>query len=209
MALANYSDLVSAISSWTHRGDVASVAPDFITLAEQRIYYGSEDMQFPCKPLRLRIMEEQDTGNASSGVITIPSSYLETIRLILTDGGKNREIRYRAPQANAPYESESGNASFYTRLNEGLKVGPSSAAYVHDYYKKFDGLTVSNTTNALMTAHPNVYLQACLVEAWMYIGNMAKATAAYRAYCAAVNALQSSDRRSAYGASGLAVVAVS
>ena len=208
MALANYSDIVSAISSWTHRGDLSSVAPDFITLAEQRIYYGCEEEPFKCDPLRIRIMEEQDTGNASSGVITIPSGYVETIRLLVTVSGKNSELRYLPPNQNASYETESGTASFYTRVNEGLKVGPSTAAYVHDYYKRFDALTSSATTNALLTAHPNVYLYACLIEAWLYASNMAKAQWAYGMYRSAVNALQRSDRRSAYG-HGLAVVAVS
>lgn len=211
MALANYNDLVSAISSWTHRGDLASIAPDLITLAEQRIYHGSENPGMPqldSKPLRLRIMEEQDTGNASSGVITIPSGYLETIRLLLNTGGKQREIRYLTPTANAPFETESGDASFYTRVNEGLKVGPSSAAYVHDYYKRFDALTAAAPTNALMTAHPGIYLYASLVEAWIYANNLAKAQWAFGLFQGAINSRQKSDRWSAVGAAP-AVVAVS
>jgi hypothetical protein len=208
MALTNYSDLVTAISSWTHRGDLASIAPDLITLAEQRIYYGSQMPGMESKPLRLRIMEEQDTGNAASGVITIPTGYLETIRLVINTGGKQSEITYRAPVANAPYETEAGNASFFTRINEGLKVAPSSAAYVHDYYKRFDALTSTATTNALMTAHPNIYLYACLVEAWIYASNLPKAQWAFSMFASAVNSHRRSDKWSALGAAP-AVVAVS
>lgn len=208
MALANYTDLVASIASWTHRSDLSNISPDLIALAEQRIYFGSEDMEYPCKPLRIRIMEEQDTGTASSGVITIPSGYLETIRLLAVTNGKNRELKYRAPNANAPYESEDGPACFYTRINEGLKVGPDDASYVHDYYKRFDALTSGSPTNALMTAHPNLYLYGSLLEAWLYVGNLVKSKWAYGMYCSSINALQRSDRRSAHG-HGLAVVAVS
>lgn len=208
MALANYTDLVSAISSWTHRGDLSSIAPDLIALAELRIYHGSKDPLYPSEPLRIRIMEEQATGNASSGVISVPSGYVETIRLLITVGGKNRELRYQAPQANTAYETETGNASFYTRINEGFKVGPQTAAYTLDYYKRFDALTSGATTNALMTAHPNVYLYGSLLEAFIYTGNVQKADWAHRLYMGSMNGLQSSDRRNAYGIAP-AVVAVS
>jgi hypothetical protein len=206
MALANYTDLVSAISSWTHRGDLTSVAPDFITLAEQRIYHGSKHPMFPSNPLRLRIMEEKETGNASSGVITIPSGYLETIRLVIVIDGKNHELRYLSPAVNAPFETESGNASFFTRVNEGFKVGPSTASYSHDYYKRFDALTSSATTNALMTAHPDLYLYGSLHQAWLYVSNRAKADWAYEQFMSAVNSLGVSDKKHYGNAPAVAVV---
>lgn len=63
MALATYTDLQSAIANWLARqGDtfVTTNAPDFISLCEARIAYGSEDPQapFPSKPLRVRAMEK-------------------------------------------------------------------------------------------------------------------------------------------------------
>jgi hypothetical protein len=208
MALANYSDLATAISAYTHRGDLTPFVADAIALAEQRIYYGCDEEPFRSEPLRLRIMEEQDTGTASSGVITIPSGYLETIRLKATTSGEHRTLSYLPPFAISGYEGTADEAIFYTRVNEGLKVGPTTATYIHDYYKRFDALTSSATTNALMTAHPHLYLWGSLIEAWLYVNNMAKAQWAFSQYRAAVNALVRSDRRSAYG-HGLAVVAVS
>jgi hypothetical protein len=59
MALASYADLQAAIANYLARpGDplVAAPAPDFVTLAESRIAYGSEG-QWPCRPLRIRAME--------------------------------------------------------------------------------------------------------------------------------------------------------
>lgn len=205
MALANYSDLTTAIASWTHRGDLSSIAADLVTLAEQRIYNGSEQGGVIVQPLRLRLMEQQETGNASNGVISIPTGYIETIRLKIVSGGEHRNLTYRSPQAQTQYEGDTGVANFYTRINQGLKVAPATAAYVHDYYKKFDALTSTNTTNTLMTNYPNIYLFACLVEAFQYINNPAKAGWAFQMLADAVNSAQKSDRRSAYG-HGLAVV---
>lgn len=65
MSLASYSDIQTAIASWLARsGDTAitTAAPDFITLCEARIAYGSgdpldPDQTFYTRPLRIRPME--------------------------------------------------------------------------------------------------------------------------------------------------------
>ena len=78
MALGSYADLQAAIATYLARpGDalVATPAPDFVTLAESRIAYGSE-RQWPCRPLRIRAMETaavliagpvQSAASASAG----------------------------------------------------------------------------------------------------------------------------------------------
>ncbi len=205
MALTSYSDLVTAITSWTHRSDLSTIAPDFITLAEQRIYNGSNDPEFPCKPLRASFMQTSSSGSASNGVIAFPSLYLETIRLYIVANGKNKELKYKSANDLTPYETDSANANYYTQVGGGLKVGPLTAAYTHDYYASSPALTVSNTTNTLMTNYPNLYLYACLIEAWMYVGNLAKAQIAYRQYMGAVNAIQARENSESYGSAGLAV----
>jgi hypothetical protein len=209
LSITTYAELVTALENWTHRSDVSARIPEFIALAENRVNFGSMDPQFKSDPLRVRAMQNRDSGNASSGAISFPTGYLETILLKIQVGGKNSVLTYRAPPANAPYESEAGNASFYTVLNNAIQVGPSSAAYVHDYYKKFDALTASATTNWLITNSPNVYLYGALIEAAPYMGKDAKLATWYRMFAGAINALQSSDRRAAYAGGTLAVVAVS
>src|SRR2546425_4508483 len=60
MALATYADLQAAIANYLARpGDtlVSGPAPDFVSLAESRIAYGSSG-QWPCRPLRIRAMEK-------------------------------------------------------------------------------------------------------------------------------------------------------
>ncbi len=62
MSLASYSDLETAVALWLARvGDsnITANAPDFITLCEARMAYGSDDPQspFPSLPLRIRAME--------------------------------------------------------------------------------------------------------------------------------------------------------
>jgi len=57
MALATYSDLKSEIATYLARSDLTSYIPDFITLCDARIFYGSRHPQFPSEPLRIRGME--------------------------------------------------------------------------------------------------------------------------------------------------------
>jgi len=38
MALSNFTELKSSIANWIHRNDLSAVIPDFITLADMRIF---------------------------------------------------------------------------------------------------------------------------------------------------------------------------
>src|SRR5882672_139887 len=68
MSILTYTDLQSAIGNWLARSDLSANIPDFITLAEQRIFYGADDPNFPSPPLRIRAMEQ----------VTDPTSFLTT-----------------------------------------------------------------------------------------------------------------------------------
>jgi hypothetical protein len=86
MALANYSDLQSAIASYLARpGDslVSTPAPDFVALAESRIAYGA-DAPYPSRPLRIRAMETAAillTGAAQAGGVSGGSANAQTVTL--------------------------------------------------------------------------------------------------------------------------------
>lgn len=208
MSIASFSELKTAITNWTHRSDLSSYAADFITLADNRIHYGSKDPEMPSQPMRVKGMEQRESSTvASDGTITLPTGYLETRRLTLTVNGKNKELKYRSPAQNAPWETETGEANFFTENNGKIYIGGTGggSGYVHDYYKKIDTLSDSTTTNWLITNHPSVYLQACLLEAWLFVGNMGKAQAAYRSFAGLINALNAADKAAVKAGSGLAV----
>jgi hypothetical protein len=208
MSIASFSELKTAIASFTHRADLSSYAADFITLADNRIHYGSKDPEMPSKPLRVKGMEQRESSTVGTdGTITLPTGYLETRRIVLTVNGKNKELKYRSPALNAEWETETSTGSFFTENNGKIYVGGTGggSGYLHDYYKKLDTLSDSQTTNWLITNHPSVYLQACLLEAWLFVGNMAKAQAAYRSFAGLLNGLNSADKMAVKAGSGLAV----
>ena len=204
MSIANYSDLQTATASWLHRSDLTSIIPDFITLAENRIHYGSENQNLPSPPLRIRAMHNRSTGTISSATIAIPTGYLETIRLVATINGLNRTLVYLPPMVIAPFETDSGDPSYYTLINNDIHTAPNgSASYTHDYYKKLDALSAG--VNWLITNAPHVYLFATLLESASYILNDGRIAVWHSQYLAAISGLSGSDARQAMPSGGLAV----
>lgn len=206
MSISNYAELQLAVANHTHRSDLTAVIPDFIQFAETRIFNGSEDPQFESSPLRVRAMQNRDAGTVGAlGAVAFPTGYIETIRFAITSGSCTRNLEYRSPVDSAKYEV-SGSPSRYTVMNNSIYVGPyEGSSYSHDYYKRFDALTTTDT-NWLLTNAPNVYLYAALMEAYLYMNNEKRAAPYYRLFAAAINAVQDVDMNAAKGRAGLAVV---
>ena len=79
MSLSNYTGLKASIADFLNRDDLTAVIPDFITLAEAQIN----------RDIRHYKMEARSSGQQSSGdeYMQVPSDWIETIRLHLTDSG--------------------------------------------------------------------------------------------------------------------------
>lgn len=192
MAITTYAELITAVDDWTHRSDISSKTPDFIALCENRLYNGG----FGSNPLRVSAMQNQDTGTSSSQVITLPTGYLETIRLSVTSGGLNYPLEYIEPNTFSVYENTAGVPLFYTSINGSIKTAPSNdLPYTHDYYKKFDALTASATTNWIITNAPHLYLYGCLYEAYKYINDESRANDYMAQFANAIEGLNKSEAK--------------
>ena len=194
MAITNYTELQAAVKSWLHRADLDNLIPDFITLAEVRIYNGDDGIG--SDPLRVTAMKSQDAGTTASQLISFPTGYLQTIRLAGVTGGQNYEMEYVTPDKFSQYENQAGTPYFYTVLTGSIKVAPSTdMSYIHDYYKKFDSLSADNATNWLLTNAPNAYLYGALLEAMPYINNDARTTLWATAFRGAISGLNKADKQ--------------
>ena len=67
MSIANYSDLKTAVANWLNRSDLTSYVSDIVMLGEAKIY----------RELRIRAMETALSDTIASGVIAVPSDYIE------------------------------------------------------------------------------------------------------------------------------------
>ena len=165
MALTNYSQLKSAVSDWLNRADIDSQVPDFIALAEARFN----------RELRVSQMVGRYTNTSSSGYMTMPTDWLETITF-MTTGNPPRHLEYlrNADMNHARASQITGDPRYYTIIDDNALIIPAPSGelgFELVYYKKITALSDADTTNWLLTGHPDIYLYASLVAAEPYLKN--------------------------------------
>lgn len=202
MAITNYSELKTAISTWLHRDDLTTIAPDLVTFAENRIY----------RDLRIRCMETALSSAIASGVIAVPSGYIE-LKSAYVDGTpvgkltrKDADFIYK----NYPTRASGGRPVFIAREGESFIFGPyPDSAYTIKgiYYKRLPALSDSNTTNWFTTNAADLLLFAALCEAAPFIGNDSRIVVWEGKYNEVKERIKREDRNEAFSGSVLSVSA--
>jgi hypothetical protein len=164
MPLATYTDLTAALGSWLQRSDIAALFPDFVQLFEA------------CANRRLRVRQQEATIELtpSNGVAALPADYLMWRRLTFT-GNPRQELAYVEPSwlqtaypdlpTDVPrvFTIEGGNI-------ETMPLDPSNTPLELVYFQQIPSLA-ANSTNWLMSQHPDLYLFGALTEAQAYAVN--------------------------------------
>lgn len=164
MTIASYNDLKTAVSDYIHRSDNTTAVVDQIMLGEKRIQ----------REVRTADMETAYTGTIASGVIAVPTDFLEWRAVYI-----NSSVAYRLEPktwewvlANYPQRSADSIPKFIARNASNFEFGPypdSGYTVKGTYYKRLTA--VSSSWNALATANPDLYLAAALAYANAYIGD--------------------------------------
>jgi len=162
MALSTYANLKSAIASWAHRSDITdSVAADFVTLAEAEFN----------RVLRCVQQETRDTLSVTSRYTALPTDFLE-LRRIEYDGTDLVPLNSLTPYQATAYQTNntSGDPAYFAIVGTDIEIQPVQTSATLDilYYAKIAALSDSNTTNWLLTAHPDLYLAECLRQLSIY-----------------------------------------
>lgn len=195
MALANYSNLKSAIQTWTHRDDIADLADDIIDLCETQIYNNE------AAPLKVRELETSDTTSAGAATLALPTGFIEMRKLTLTSGSEEYDCRYRAPESLQVVNSSSRPKNF-TIAASAIKFDRTpDQTYTANrvYLAKPTALSSSNTTNTVLTNYPNIYLFGCMWAAFIYTGEEQKAANAYNQFLGAIRGANKTYKRGQYG----------
>lgn len=201
MALATYADLLASVASWSHRTDLTAVIPDFVSLAEARI---SRDLR-----LRKQITTSTALTTANVQSVPLPADWLE-FENVSAAGSPEMQLTYVPVEhldSRFPSGGTTGRPVFYTIEADNLLIGPTpDTAYTLNliYYARFPALA-TNSTNWLMTNHPNIYLFACLIEAMFYTQDADQLSLFNNRYQAELNQLQTVDDRSTHSGSALRV----
>jgi hypothetical protein len=166
MSISTYAELKDAVANWVARSTLTAFVPDFIMLGESRIY----------RELRIRAMETALSSTIATGVIAVPSGYIE-LKFAYIDGTPVQRLTVKDPGWIYEYystRSADGKPSFIARDVDNFIFGPyPDSAYTvkGTYYKRLDALSVSNTTNWFTTNAPDLLLWASLCEAEPFMKN--------------------------------------
>lgn len=164
MALTTYAGLIAAVPAWLTRSDATETKIiDWIALAEARI--GRE--------LRINTMLTRTTASISSEYSAVPTDFLQALSFRLADSPYTR-IAYITPEAMSQMHEDrvSGDTPcYYTQIGGEFWFSPVPNAAVDAeliYYARLPALTTTNTTNWMLTSHPDAYLRGTLLEASIY-----------------------------------------
>lgn len=165
MALATYSDLKTTAADFLDRSDLTSVIPTFILLAEAKIR----------RVLRGAVATA--TVTVSDYETPLPADFQEAVSLYHAGSTYRHEIALLSPNALSERRGQmasTGIPQYGAIVNRKLRVVPAPQEAFDltlDYYADLEPLSDTQTTNWLLTDHPDVYLTGTLAEAEPYLKN--------------------------------------
>ena len=179
MSINTFATLKTSITSWTKRADLTSVLDDFVLMAESRIF----------SDLKVIEMEARADYTPTSRYLATPTG-LTSIRRIVAKSSPPVELMATSPDGlRTVYDEGSGTPSHYAILGSEIEFNRIPNVDVEIvYYAAPTALSDVNTTNAILTAYPQIYLAACMVQAGLYIVNDAMVAKWQGLYADAVSA---------------------
>ena len=203
MALTSYSELKSSVANWLNRSDLnTEIQDDFITLTEADIN----------SKLRIRSMIAQASITIDAETENLPTGFLQIRDFYILSGATKIPLRYVTPSQMDQLRGTSvtGCPSAYTILGDTLRFMPKpDASYsgILNYYKTFDALSDSNTSNFILSSHPAIYLYGSLFHASNFLGGIdPKQVSVWQSmYGTALERLELNDREDQFSGSPLQI----
>lgn len=169
MAITSWTTLKTSVADWLHRTgdtDIEALIPELIQFGEARIY----------RDMRVRAMETALSSAIASGVVAVPTGYIE-LKHAYIDGSPVRWLERKDAEwiyANYPTRSSDGKPRAIAREGSNFIFGPypdSTYTVKGSYYKRLTALSGSNETNWFITDAPDLLLFATLCEAAPWMGD--------------------------------------
>lgn len=200
MSIASYSELKTAVANWLNRSDLTTYIPDFVSLGEWRVN----------RELRIRAMETSLSSAIASGVLALPSDYVE-LKHAYVDGSPVQHLqRVNAEMIYGKYPTRSsvGKPNFIAREGSNFIFGPypdSTYTIKGIYYKRLSPLSDSNTTNWFTTNAPDLLLFSALLEAEPFMKNDERLILWQTKYEQAKSQIETEDQRESFSGSALSI----
>lgn len=200
MAISTLAELKSAIANRLRRADTSSYVDDWILLAETEIF----------RRLRVRDMETAFSDTISSGVVALPTSYIE-LKFAYVDGSPTQKLSRKTAAwiyEKYPSRSSDGKPCFVAREGSNLIFGPypDSNYTIKGVYWKDIG-PISSSAHAVFTENPDCYLYGALVMAVRDLKDNAGISRWTPLFEQALVSAQAASDREDYSGGGLEMVA--
>ena len=167
--ISNYTDLKASILKWLIKDSGDTYFTD--EMLDDVIYLAEAELS---RRLRVRQMREQTTFNltANDPTYPLPSGFLETYIIYRTGASDEPNIEFMTASgfAERGLFTKTGTPSFFHINEDSFVFGPVPSSDVNitlDYYKSIPNLSSTQTTNSILTNYPDMYLIACLKQAYM------------------------------------------
>src|ERR1043165_975459 len=162
MSISNYSELKTAIANWLDDTNLSSRIVEFVTLAEGRL---TRDLS----QSRQSWSNTSLTGVVDSRSVALPSDYVEGQSLFLVLSGEYIELR-QFINGTEELRTSSGQPCAWSINGTNVDFDrPCDSAYTFSFrYRAKFSLSDGSPTNWLLTAYPDIYLSACMAEAYKF-----------------------------------------
>lgn len=197
MAITTYAELLTALENWAKRSDLDDRYPEFIALAE-----ADANRQLDCRQMYTRnasFTVDSVTESLPTGFAGVRSFFLNTApvtRLQCVRPDEFEDTREAAREGT-------GRPKYYTIIGDTFVFSPSpDSAYTATlvYRTRVTALSAVNTTNWLLTAHPDVYLNGAMTYAAQYMEDEALEAKHRVLFEGAIKAVNADDGRQSFGA---------
>jgi len=199
MAITTYAELKTSVADFLNRDDLTSVIADFIALGEAQMN----------RDVRHYSMIKRSVAEIDTRYSSLPSDFLEPIRLHIDDSYQTRleltslddMLQLRNNTANA-----TGKPQYYAIVGDSIEVYPTPDADYNTelmYYAKIDALSDSNTSNWVLSSHPDAYLYGSLMQSAPYLKDDNRLTVWASLYAGIISSINKQSERTKYGGSGI------
>lgn len=173
MTISNIGTLQDAAESWAERTYTDALFLQWANAVARKLMrgvMGPDGRAWIIPPLRYAGMEETDTLTTSGGSVALPAGWLEFKRLWINANDGKDLLYLPLTQFRSRAESQqTGTPLYYTIDNGTLYIAPTSDADIEaTYYEALGSFTGDASTDAVLTANPEIYLSGVLVEAYRW-----------------------------------------
>ena len=201
MAISTFTELKTAVADWLNRTDLTATIQNFIVLAEAEFN----------RRLRSAAMIARADATIDAQYTALPSDFVE-MRSLYIKTNPLKKLKFisieELAQKKAAGYTTSGTPRYFAIVGDTFECLPApgedfTAELV--YYQKLAALSDANTSNWVLSSHPDVYLYGALMQAAPYLQDDQRISVWGALAEKSVNQLMLADERAEYSGGDLMV----